>query len=92
MRETSQQEHALAQGWRPIAWTRDFDQYRGTIMAGPDGRVVWRVQELFAYCAPGASPRKQFGNSDSLREAEEAITRIVQTNPLIISGLTPSRG
>lgn len=86
MADHSQTEHALDQGWRAIAWTRDFDMFRATIMVAQDGTCLWRAQNL-------RDPSDNHsGKAESLAEANEAITRIAALNPLIISGLTsPTR-
>lgn len=83
MADHSQSEFALDQGWRAIAWTRDFDTFRATIMVAQDGTCLWRVQSLTL------SSDQRSGQASSLAKAHEAITRIASANPLIISGLTP---
>lgn len=79
MPDHSQENHALDQGWRPIAWTRDFDRFRATIVQQQDGRCMWRVQNLELPADAHA------GHCESLAKANEAITRIAGAN-LIISG------
>lgn len=79
MADTSQSEFALDQGWKAIAWVRDFDRFRGTIMVDQHGKCMWRVQNL------DVPSDVHVGKADCLELAHEAITRIAAAN-LIIRG------
>ena len=88
MTDTSEQNFALDQGWRAIAWTRDFEHFRAIIQVAPTGECHWRVQRF-------NDNEAWFGKSPTLSEAHESCMAIVSASPLIIVGVggpTSSRG
>lgn len=91
MADHSQSEFALDQGWKPIAWTRDYDRFRATIMMAADGTCMWRIfpfEQSVEYKHPtrGGWAETMKGTCESLAKANEVITRIAAANPLIMSG------
>ena len=86
--DNSQSERALDQGWRAIAWTRDYARFRATIMVAQDGTCMWRVfpfEQSAGHMRQGVASTMK-GQCESLAEANEVITRIAAANPLIMSG------
>ncbi len=86
--DTSQESYALDQGWKPIAWTRDYDRFRATIMISQDGSCMWRIfpfEQSKTHRALGKAETIQ-GQSGTLAEANDAITRIAAANPRLYSG------
>jgi hypothetical protein len=86
--DNSQSEHALEQGWKPIAWTRDYDKFRATIMMAADGTCMWRIFpfEQNAALKVQAKAETMKGVSENLKQANETITRIAAANPRIQAG------
>lgn len=80
MTDTSQAEFALDQGWRGIAWTRDFERHRAIIQTMPDGQCVWRVQGLNE-----CNDIRQ-GLADSLEHAHSLVMQALRHPSLIIVG------
>lgn len=80
--------HALLQGWRPIAWTRDYERFRATIMMAADGTCLWRIFPFEQTAAHKSQAKAETltGTCESLAQANEVITRIAAANPLIMSG------
>jgi hypothetical protein len=59
----------LMRGWRPIAWVKDFETFRGAITMKPNGECVWRVQPF------DGKFETVSGEASSLDIALEALTR-----------------
>lgn len=88
MSDNSQAEHALDQGWTPIAWTRDYEKFRATIMMAADGTCLWRIfpfEQADERLRMGVASTLK-GPSENLKHANETITRIAAANPRIQAG------